>query len=187
MNAEAVIRTAVPADAPSIAALHVRAWQWAYRGLMPERLLASLSSEQRCAMWRRALSGEDSEIRIWLSERNGSLVGFVASGRPREPSPEATAEIYALYQEETVAGTGIGRALFELALDDLRSRGYQRVALWVLDSNSRARRFYERAGLHADGGQKSETLDGHVLRELRYERVLVDATCGAQAENAAGR
>jgi ribosomal protein S18 acetylase RimI-like enzyme len=133
------------------------------------------------------LSGEDSEVRVWLCERNGNLVGFLASGRAREPSPyEGAAEIFAIYQEEQVAGTGVGRLLLEFALDDLRSRGYDRVVLWVLDSNSRARQFYERAGLRFDGGQKSEEVEGHQLCELRYECGLVPTPDGGGSRKAFG-
>ena len=135
---------------------------------MPDALLDSLSCERRRASWNKTLSGEDSETRVWLLERDGHLVGFVACGRSREPAADGAAEIYAIYQEESVAGTGVGGALFEHALRDLSSRGYERVVLWVLESNSRARKFYERFGMTFDGGQKTETIEGNPLRHVRY-------------------
>ena len=44
--------------------------------------------------------------------------------------------------------------------------------LWVLDTNIRARRFYEVAGWKPDGGLKTETLGDLLLSEVRYRRVF---------------
>lgn len=56
-------------------------------------------------------------------------------------------------------------------LSALAAGGYRRVVLWVRADNSRARRFYERAGLAADGGTSILTGLGGVL-EARYSRGL---------------
>lgn len=49
------VRHATEADAAAIGALHVRAWQWAFRGLMADAYLDGLSNQvdHRTAMWRR--------------------------------------------------------------------------------------------------------------------------------------
>lgn len=61
----------------------------------------------------------------------------------------------------------------ETCLDRARQRGFARVTLWVLDSNQRARRFYEKAGFTTDGASKTETVaPGVVLEEVRYCRDL---------------
>jgi hypothetical protein len=49
------IRRAIATDAATIAGIHVRAWQWAYRGLIPDAFLDSLSVEARETSWRRQL------------------------------------------------------------------------------------------------------------------------------------
>src|ERR671912_596226 len=48
-------------------------------------------------------------------------------------------------------GTGVGRALMTTACDHLADGGRNHLRLWVLADNARARKFYERAGLAADG------------------------------------
>ena len=40
--------------------------------------------------------------------------------------------------------------------------------LWVLVANERARRFYERAGFHADGPVVDFEVGGATLPEMRY-------------------
>jgi GNAT superfamily N-acetyltransferase len=167
------IRRADPADARSIAEVHVRAWRWAYRGLMPDELLDGLSIERREEWWRRGLSPERPRNRTWVAERDGRLVGFVAAGPGQDPDATAeTGEVYAIYLEEEVVGTGVGRALFARAVDDLRADGYRAATLWVLDSNERTRRFYEAAGWLPDGESKVEPWGEFELSEVRYRTDL---------------
>jgi hypothetical protein len=42
------------------------------------------------------------------------------------------------------------------------------VALWVLETNTRARRFYESGGWRADGSSKTANSRGFPLVEVRY-------------------
>jgi ribosomal protein S18 acetylase RimI-like enzyme len=57
-------------------------------------------------------------------------------------------------------------------VDRLRRDGFRVATLWVLVSNDRARRFYERSGWRVDGGKKTEEWSGVVLREERHRRQL---------------
>lgn len=45
------VRHATANDAAAIAQVHVASWQAAYRGLLPEALLVSLSVERRQRHW----------------------------------------------------------------------------------------------------------------------------------------
>lgn len=165
------IRRADESDARAVAELHIRAWQWAYRGQIPAWYLDRLSEdvENRTQQWQRALSNR-SEHRVWVAEARTRIVGF-AHTAPPDPGPDAgpnPAEVGAIYLEADWAGKGVGRVLFAQAVEDLGLRGYDSAILWVLDSNARARRFYEIAGFKPDGATKIEQRQGFELRELRY-------------------
>jgi hypothetical protein len=54
--ADVIIRIATIDDAIDIAAVHVRSWQTAYRGMIPDDFLASQSVEKRLPMWLRRLA-----------------------------------------------------------------------------------------------------------------------------------
>jgi GNAT superfamily N-acetyltransferase len=169
-----VIRSGTVDDGPAIASIHVRAWLHAYRGLMPDELLDGLSIERRQAMWTRALSGSaPPEARIFVAEREGRVIGFVNTGPPQNRHDEeagrpGTAAVFAVYREPDVMGTGVGRALFATAVEDLRTRGHREAFLWVLESNAPTRRFYERAGWRAAGEPKVVDWYGHGIPEIRY-------------------
>ena len=47
------IRAARMQDVPQIAVVHVRSWQAAYRGLLPQAYLDALDPAQRISRWER--------------------------------------------------------------------------------------------------------------------------------------
>ena len=161
-------RLATAADARPIAELQVRAWRAAYRGLLPDTLLASQSVDERERMWRRWNEGH-SLRRIWLAERDDGLAGFAATGPTRDDdAPRSTGEVHAIYLEPGLIGTGVGRALFAHAGEALRAQGFTRATLWVLETNARSRRFYEAAGWRLDGARKTQTFQGVDIPHVRY-------------------
>ena len=164
-------RLATAADARRIAELHVRTWRAAYRGLLPDALLASQSVEKREPQWRHWNEGHALR-RIWLVEREDTLLGFAATGPSRDHDAAAAGEVYAIYLDPGVIGTGVGRDLFAHASAALGAQGFTRATLWVLESNARSRRFYEAAGWRPDGTRKTETLQGVEVVEVRYACAL---------------
>jgi GNAT superfamily N-acetyltransferase len=166
------VRAATVEDAATIAAIHVRGWQWGYRALMTQALLQSLSIPEREVSWREQLDPALQQ-RTWLVEEDGEALAFVTCGAARDDDvPPMTGEVYALYQEEHAARTGAARLLLDHAVRDLRERGFVSALLWVLAENERARVFYERAGWRADGQTKtSQAMEG-IRREVRYAKHL---------------
>jgi hypothetical protein len=57
---EVTIRLANRADAPALAGVHVAAWRESYRDLIPESVLATLSTDDRLSTWR-AILGESPD------------------------------------------------------------------------------------------------------------------------------
>ena len=62
------VRPATVADAPAMGRLHVRAWQAAYRGEMPDDYLDGLRAEDRAAGWERALGVERERAAVLVAE-----------------------------------------------------------------------------------------------------------------------
>lgn len=165
-----LIRPARPADAEAIARVHVYGWQEAYAGLLPDDFLAGLGRtlDRRRDFWEglaRSLSRRDA---FFVAEVGGEIVGFAHGGHSRDHPDENVGEVTAIYLRRAHWGRGIGRRLFAAVVDRLREAGFEEAILWVLDTNARARRFYEAAGWEADGSEKVETLGDLELREVRY-------------------
>jgi len=167
------VRVASIADAPHIASVHVRSWQAAYRGQVPDDYLDSLSIEERETIWSGILRGSDlPSSGVFVSEADErSVVGFAAISPSRDDDAEtSTGEIGSIYLLPAFWGAGHGRALIERATASLREAGFAAATLWVLDTNLRARRFYERAGWRPDGAQKVEDRGSFSLSQVRYRR-----------------
>lgn len=164
----------MPEDAEPIAALHIRTWQIAYQGQLPDDYLDNLSQQlkRRIEFWRTEISTpRTSQNEIWVVDTETRVDGFAAIGPAREADPNLIGELYAIYVDPNRWGQGLGRALFTHATNRLASLEYSTAILWVLESNVRARRFYEIAGWSVDGGSKLESRPGLDLREVSY-RIL---------------
>jgi GNAT superfamily N-acetyltransferase len=168
------IRPARMEDVPEIAVVHVRSWQAAYRGLLPQAYLDGLDPSQRIGQWERSLSAADwSRGGTLVADAGGYLSGFVSYGPARDDAgSQRTGEIYAIYLVPAAWDKGIGRQLMAAALDRLGGTGFDQVILWVLDSDVRARRFYEAGGWRADGASKRDDSFGVPMTEVKYRRSL---------------
>lgn len=171
-----LIRPATPRDAERLALVHVRAWQAAYRGLLPQDYLDALAPQQRVRLWRRTLDGSEWPRRGVLVAEDDEVVGFACIGPSRDAAPVHVGEISSIYVLPAHWGAGVGRRLMAAALASLRSAGSTEARLWVLDTNARAIRFYESGGWRADGEAKTAEIGGVTITEVRYRRKLGPAS-----------
>jgi ribosomal protein S18 acetylase RimI-like enzyme len=170
------VRPACIDDAARIAEIHVLGWQGGYRGLMPQDYLDGLDPADRLPYRIQWLRGVD-----WcrggclvVAADDGMLAGFADVGESRDDDaePDKIGEVRAIYLAPDSWGKGLGRELMTAALTHLASLGYDEVTLWVLDTNTRARRFYEAAGFRPDGAIKIDDSRAFRLQEVRYRRPL---------------
>ena len=162
------IRTATVEDARAIAEIHVASWRWAYRGDMPEAFLKELDVDEREMRWRDKIQEAGTTVLVGTPDDVGP-VGFSSSGPSRDDDArDGVGELYAIYLLQEATGTGLGRALLESSSAVLRDAGYRRVTAWVLESNERARTFYERTGWAWDGSRSEHRFDCANLPIVRY-------------------
>lgn len=168
------VREMTESDIDAVAAVRVSGWRHAYAGLMPQSYLDGLSVTAYAEQRRASFADPGSAVTNLVAEGpDGAVLGWAAFGPAQGEDPEGEApdedegELYALYARPDVIGTGVGRALLD---EVLRRAPHPAVRLWVLEGNARARRFYERAGFHPDGGVLVDETDGFPVPELRYRR-----------------
>jgi ribosomal protein S18 acetylase RimI-like enzyme len=168
-----VVREASIGDARAIAELHVRSWQSAYRGIVPDAVLDGLSIDARRDVWSRAIGRATTEpsreARVWVVEEAGTVRGFAETRPSRDADAQpGTGEVHSIYLEPQAWGRGLGPRLLAHAAADLRARGLAPLVLWVIEDNARGRRFYERAGWRPDGARQPIDFDGVMVDEIRY-------------------
>jgi GNAT superfamily N-acetyltransferase len=109
----------------------------------------------------------DGRDRLWLAERDGSLVGSIAIvGRD-----VGVAQLRWFLVAPDARGCGLGRRLLAEALGFCREAGYRSVYLWTVSQLTTAARMYEAVGF-----RKTESLPpadwGVPVVEERYDLAL---------------
>ncbi|MFI7411980.1 GNAT family N-acetyltransferase [Streptomyces sp. NPDC049627] len=171
-----LIRPMAPADCERVAEIRVRGWRSAYQGLVPRSYLDAMSGPRDAERHRARFAQGDGSVVNLVAEWDGEIAGWACHGPYRDGEVRThDAELYALYVDPRRYGTGIGHALLLEALWNRTARGHERMYLWVLQGNARARRFYERAGFEADGAEDPFEVDGVPVPEVRYVRTLNEA------------
>jgi ribosomal protein S18 acetylase RimI-like enzyme len=173
-EAGVTLRDARVDDARDIAAMHVASWRAAYPGLLPAAVLEGLSVERRTATWERVLA--DGRQFVVVAVAGGRLVGVGHTGPARDADlGPSTGQLTTLYLAPATWGAGTGRALHDAALDRLTAAGYDSAVVWMLSTNDRARRFYERQGWVRDPLLRVQQFGGRVVIDHRLGRPLPPA------------
>lgn len=135
------MRPARPDDLPGLQEVARRTWRATYTGHVPdadiERFLERHYSLEALG---RALErlGEGMLVAVV----NDQVIGYATCGVNRGNS----GELFAIYVLPEWQRKGVGRRLWQRAIEHLRSLGAPEMIVWVLAANEPARRFYERQG-----------------------------------------
>ena len=86
------IRQARPGDELAVATVHVRTWQVAYRGLLPDALLDGMRPEHRAARYTFADQGT-GRPQTFLAHDGDQLRGLAAFGPTRDRDVDGLGEI----------------------------------------------------------------------------------------------
>ena len=165
------VRSARPEDAAEVAGVHVRSWQAAYRGLLPDEYLDALDPEDRMGHYTLG-AGDPSLPSTIVAVMEGAIRGFATTGPSRDADAPDGGEVLALYVDPEAWGLGVGRALLAQARTHLHRSGFVEAVLWVLVGNDRALRFYRADRWLPDGHRRELEVWGVVVDEIRFRRHL---------------
>ncbi len=122
---------------------------------------------------------------LWAAERDGRIVGMVATRPLRE---DGAWEICRMYVDAAARGTGIAQRLLEAAESHASLSRAQRIVLWTDTRFDRAHRFYEKRGYVRQGSIRILD-DASKSLEFRYAKPIrglvveaLDAAAAASAE-----
>jgi ribosomal protein S18 acetylase RimI-like enzyme len=134
-----IIRDAELRDARGIAEVHVRSWQAAYAGIVPDEDLAQLSVDEREQFWAQILS---KGVRATFVLVNRDLVvGWSGFGPARDEDcdPILVAELYGIYLLPEYWSMSYGKQLYRVTETRIRQSLVENLVLWVFEKNTRAR------------------------------------------------
>jgi ribosomal protein S18 acetylase RimI-like enzyme len=171
-----ILRRASSGDAEAVGRIHVESWHVAYRGLMPDDVIATTDLAYRTQFWAERIA--DMEWPVFVIEENGECVAFcqMIPSRDDDDDPRRVGHITSLHVLPHLRGQGYGRVLMDHVLAEFRRRGFEELTLWVLEENRDARRFYEKYGFQLDRGTRRypKTNVPEVRYRIGLDRVLKD-------------
>jgi len=159
----------------AVARVHVRSWQVAYRGLLPDEYLKQLRPEERAQRYDFTHS-DPLKPQTIVAVDGAAILGFAMTMPSRDQDLAGYGELCALYVDPKHWGLGIGAALISAARGHLVETGFHKALLWVLAGNVRAMRFYEIDGWVTNGDSRTDTVWGVTVNDIRYRRDLTGPT-----------
>lgn len=170
------VRVMKEADIAAVSAIRVAGWKAAYAGIVPQPYLDGMTVEKDAERCRRRFARSGGQVMDLVAvDDHSEVLGWACLGPYRGTEADhALGELYALYVQPSLIGTGVGRTLLNAVNTHAVARGFGTLLLWVFRNNFRARRFYELAGYSADGAVQVDEYDGVLLSEVRYRRTVPD-------------
>ena len=149
---------------------HLRCfWKWktAFRGIISDEFLNSLTYEKAT---QKNKSRFDKGL--WcVCEIENRIVGYSWFSTERfdvdEEPFEYDSELIAIYVRPELKGKGIGKELFTFVTAKLKSKGRNKMILWVLEDNLPAIEFYKKMGGKLLG-RKEKEIGGRLYNEISF-------------------
>ena len=158
------IRLATLDDAKYCADIHAKSWLFAYSHIVPNEIIIEHNARW-LMIWNKMLANnKESHYVVTLDD---VVIGFLTIAVSRDNDLKGSFyEIVGLYLSPNYIGLGFGKRIMNWIKEAIKSRGYDKISLWVLEENNRARSFYEKMGFVTDGEIKPSGLAD--TQEVRY-------------------
>jgi len=161
-----IVRKVLPEEAYEFSECKNKAWQSAYKGIVPDEFLANISRERPPERIKKLIdSSKDFECYCVIYD--GKMIGVLIINKSRDEDKPDSGEITSLYLLEEYRGLGYGAKMIAFAIDRLKKMGYNEIILWAFEENYRARSFYKKSNFVFEGTKK-EIIVGKPLTEVRY-------------------
>ena len=149
-------------DINAIGKIYEKSWKFAYNGIIPKDYLDSISGDK----WLPHF--ENGSMNSLVLIENNEFIGTSSYCKSRSKEFNDFGEIVSIYLLPEHMGKGYGKILFEATLNELTKLGYKNVFLWVLEENTRARRFYEKQKFKLSDKSNYINIGSKNLKEVAY-------------------
>jgi GNAT superfamily N-acetyltransferase len=157
------VRPARASEAGHLARIQVASWRHGFAGIVPEALLAQLTSDEAEGVWRdrwrEAITSPPTSRHHVLAAVTGAperqVAGFASAGPATDADrwPGTDGEVYELRISPERVGCGHGSRLLQAVADTLTEDGFRTISIWALEADTALLRFLESAGWAADGAR----------------------------------
>lgn len=145
-----------------ISNVYESSWKYAYKSIIPQDYLDSIP----IGRWADRINKADMNNLVLIE--NGMIIGTAGFCKSRWEKYSDYGEIVSIYLLPEYIGKGYGKPLLNKCIKELNKFGFNKVLLWVLEDNHRARNFYEKEGFICSGEFLNDNIGGKDLREIMY-------------------
>ena len=149
-------------DLFEISNIYESSWKFAYKDIIPQDYLDSIPKGR----WANSITKKGMNNLVLIE--NGIVLGTASFCESRWEKYSNYGEMVSIYFLPDYIGKGYGNHLLNKCMEELKSFGYSKLLLWVLEDNSRARRFYEKNGFISSDEYIDDNIGGKDLREVMY-------------------
>jgi ribosomal protein S18 acetylase RimI-like enzyme len=179
LSGQDFVRPARGSDAAGVARIQVECWRDDYTGVIPDDVLAELTSPEATERWQErwaeaiakpptsrhqvlvatatepAAAGGTSEPAAAGGRPERVIAGFASVGPASDEDrwPATDGELYELHVAPGRTNQGHGGRLLNAVADTLAEGRFSRASAWVLEADTALRQFLESAGWAADGAR----------------------------------
>lgn len=145
-----------------ISNIYETSWKCTYQNIIPQDYLDSIP----IGKWADCIYKADMNHLVMI--KDGRMIGTASFCKSRWEAHHDYGEIVSIYFLPEYIGQGYGKLLLDKCIEELKRCGFDKILLWVLEDNHRARRFYEKNGLICSEVFLNDTIGGKNLREVLY-------------------
>lgn len=162
------IRKAKYDDCHNLSLLKREIWETTYRGIYPDEKIDNydfLSNEEKFKNFI-----DDKNRELYVVSDNKILVAYIEFGKPFRPFKNYKQEIGLFYIKKEYQKQGLGKQLFNLALDYIKSTGCDKFFISCHKYNLNAQEFYKKMGGHIVQIDDDNANSG--LPQIKFEYII---------------
>jgi ribosomal protein S18 acetylase RimI-like enzyme len=159
-------------DTSQVADISMRAWQSAYKGIMPDSILDNIDVKKREENWANGFTSLPDLIRTVAVDDTDTVLGYTTGSSCRDIKGPGNGELWAIYVDPKFVGKGIGKILLNDFKERMKKAGFLKMYVWVLKDNYHARNFYKSQDAKLITNTKTFKIDETSLEEVAYEFIL---------------
>ena len=153
------IRLLTEKDIYEMTKLYVKSWKATYNGIVPEKILNTITIEKFSKIWGEYIFKEENGI--FGAFENNEFLGFGAF--TPDKLMENTLYLDSLHIKNEYKGKGIGAELINRLKKYAKEKGYKGVSVSIMSENIRARNLYVKLGaIH---------INNYINYEIKYEKL----------------
>lgn len=152
-------------DIEKIVDINIKDWKRGYKGIIDDAILDNLNRNEKIEKWRKHYNIGN----VVVAEKNGEILGYCRyEDNSVYENTDIDSEIIAIYVDYDNICKGVGKALLEYVINDLRDKNKIKMIIWCLEENRNGRKFYERMGGKLIQEEKYFEKDGKKYKEVGY-------------------